>query len=119
MTNQAIGSSAKCCYAIQAFQSDDERRFAVLIDGTADVLRWVKPARQQFVIEYKRRQRYDPDFVIETSTEKLVGEVKARNEMDDPEGQGRGPTTSAASPILRVSSVPTPPFAKHRFRGKI
>jgi type III restriction enzyme len=75
----------KCCYAIQAFQSDDERRFAVLVDETANVLRWVKPARQQFMIEYQRGKRYEPDFIIETLTEKLIGEVKARNEMADPE----------------------------------
>ena len=40
---------------MQAFQSDDERRFAVLVDDTADVVRWVKPARQQFMIEYRYR----------------------------------------------------------------
>src|SRR6266851_2392328 len=79
----------KCCYSIQAFQSDDERRFAVLVDDTPDVLRWVKPARKQFMIEYLRGERYEPDFVVETLTEKLIAEVKARNEMDDPEVQAK------------------------------
>jgi type III restriction enzyme len=79
----------KCCYSMQAFQSDDERRFAVLVDETIDCVHWVKPARQQFMIEYQRGKRYEPDFVIETLTEKLIAEVKARNELDDPEVQAK------------------------------
>jgi type III restriction enzyme len=75
----------KCCYGIQSFQSDDERRFAVLVDDTSDVLRWVKPARKQFMIDYLRGKQYEPDFVIETSDAKLIAEVKARNEMEDPD----------------------------------
>ncbi|KAA0676356.1 DEAD/DEAH box helicase [Roseomonas genomospecies 6] len=73
----------KCCYAIQQFQSDDERRFAVLIDDTASVVRWVKPGRGQFMIDYRRGQRYEPDFIVETTAEKLICEVKARNELTD------------------------------------
>jgi type III restriction enzyme len=76
---------SKCCYAMQAFHSDDERRFAVIVDRSTDVLRWVKPARQQFMIEYHRGKRYEPDFVIGTKTEKLIAEVKAREEMATPE----------------------------------
>ena len=76
---------SKCCYEMQAFHSDDERRFAVIVDESLDVLRWVKPARQQFMIEYHRGKRYEPDFVIETKTENLIAEVKARDEMATPE----------------------------------
>lgn len=76
----------KCCYLQQAFHSDDERRFAVLIDSDheKEVLRWVKPGRNQFVIDYRRGERYEPDFVVETTTEKLICEIKARNELHDP-----------------------------------
>jgi len=76
---------SKCCYDMQSFQSDDERRFAVLIDSPSEssVTRWVKPGRGQFVIEYRRGERYEPDFVVETLTEKLICEVKARRDLDD------------------------------------
>jgi type III restriction enzyme len=47
------------------------------------VIRWVKPGRKQFQIEYLRTQRYEPDFVVETKTEKLIVEIKARGELDD------------------------------------
>lgn len=82
----AFAGFAKCCYLQQAFQSDDERRFAVLIDSPheTEVLRWVKPGRSQFVIDYRRGERYEPDFVVETTTEKLICEIKAQNELDDP-----------------------------------
>jgi type III restriction enzyme len=81
-----IGFS-KCCYEMQSFQSDDERRFAVLIDSPTEtsVIRWVKPGRGQFIIEYRRGDRYEPDFVVETATEKLICEVKARKDLDDPD----------------------------------
>ena len=82
----AFTGFSKCCYLQQSFQSDDERLFAVLIDAAheMDVLRWVKPGRNQFVIDYRRGERYEPDFVVETRTEKLICEIKARNELDDP-----------------------------------
>ncbi|MFC7540718.1 hypothetical protein ACFQU2_16320 [Siccirubricoccus deserti] len=79
----------KCCYLKQAFHSDDERRFAVLIDGDASVMRWVKPGRRQFEIWYRRGQRYEPDFVVETQTEKLICEVKARRDMESQEVQAK------------------------------
>lgn len=75
----------RCACPRQSFQSDEERRFAVLIDSVhePDVIRWVKPGRKQFQIEYLRTERYEPDFVVETKTEKLIVEIKARSELDD------------------------------------
>jgi type III restriction enzyme len=77
----------KCCYSLQRFQSDDERRFAVLIDGRHEptVKHWIKPAPKQFDIYYaKGNSIYQPDFLVETTDEMLICEVKARNELDDP-----------------------------------
>ncbi len=75
----------KCCYPFQKFDSDDERRFAVLIDSDHEpsVVRWMKPGPQQFQIEYLAGKGYEPDFVVETREQKLIVEVKARNEMKD------------------------------------
>ena len=75
----------KCGYPYQKFDSDDERRFAVLIDSDFEktVRRWIKPGARQFQIEYASGQSYEPDFVVETDAEKLIVEIKARNEMDD------------------------------------
>jgi type III restriction enzyme len=75
----------KCCYPFQKFDSDDERRFAVLVDSNHEtsVIRWMKPGAKQFQIEYLAGKGYEPDFVVETDTEKLIVEVKAKNEMTD------------------------------------
>jgi hypothetical protein len=75
----------RCLYPHQSFQSDEERRFAVLIDSVnePDVLRWVKPGSKQFQIEYRRTERYEPDFVVETKTEKLIAEIKAKKDLED------------------------------------
>ena len=72
-----------CCYALQKFDSDPERRFAVLIDADRSVEKWLKPGRQQFQIEYRSGDGYEPDFVVETDKRMLICEVKARNEMTD------------------------------------
>jgi type III restriction enzyme len=81
-----FGGFQKCCYPYQRFQSSEEREFAVLIDSNneADVLRWMKPGAGQFRIEYANGQSYEPDFVVETRSQKLIVEIKAANEMDDP-----------------------------------
>ncbi len=75
----------KCCYPFQKFDSDDERRFAVLIDSDHEpsVIRWMKPGAKQFQIEYLSGKGYEPDFVVETDKEKLIVEVKARKDMTD------------------------------------
>lgn len=79
------GGFKRCLYEHQSFQSDEERLFAVLIDSDhePDVLRWVKPASKQFQIEYRRGERYEPDFVVETKAEKLIVEIKARRDLED------------------------------------
>jgi type III restriction enzyme len=78
--------SKKSPYQFQKFHSDPERRFAVMIDSEfeKDVMRWLKPGRGQFRIEYQPGKPYEPDFVIETTLEKLIVEVKADNEMANP-----------------------------------
>jgi type III restriction enzyme len=83
-TRRAVfGGFAKCCATGQKFDSDPERRFAVLIDDERSVEKWLKPGRNQFQIEYRSGDAYEPDFVIETASQKLICEVKARNELAD------------------------------------
>ncbi len=75
----------KCALDAQRFHSDDERRFAVLVDQRAsDVKVWLKPGPGVFEITYTRGDRYQPDFLVETATEMLICEVKAVNELSDP-----------------------------------
>lgn len=81
-----FNGTVKSPYQQHKFHSDPERRFAVMIDSEfeSDVIRWLKPGRGQFKIEYEPGKPYEPDFVVETDSEKLIVELKASNEMDDP-----------------------------------
>lgn len=78
-----FGGFRKCLYPIQKFDSDPERRFAVLLENDGDVLKWFKPAKGDFQIHYSHEESYEPDFVVETKTEKFLCEPKRASEMTD------------------------------------
>lgn len=71
----------KCLYPIQKFDSDSERRFAILLEDDHEVVKWFKPAREQFQIFYHKDRRYEPDFVIETATHKIMAEPKRADQI--------------------------------------
>jgi type III restriction enzyme len=50
-----FGGFTKCCYPLQKFDADPERRIAVVIDGDPTTEKWIKPARNQFRIDYRSR----------------------------------------------------------------
>ena len=78
-----FGGFRKCLYQVQKFDSDPERRFAVLLEDEKEVLKWFKPARDQVRIYYSSDSSYEPDFIVETGTEILMCEPKRASEMDD------------------------------------
>lgn len=73
----------KCLYAIQKFDSDTERRFSVILENDDNVLKWIKPGREDFQICYRSDQAYEPDFVVETKTDKYLCEIKRANQMKE------------------------------------
>jgi len=78
-----FGGFSKCCYTLQKFDTDPERRLAVVIEAEPSTEKWIKPGRNQFRIDYRSGEAYEPDFVVETKTNMLICEVKAQNELDD------------------------------------
>jgi type III restriction enzyme len=80
-----FGGFSKCLYEIQKFDVDTERRFAVVLEGDSDVLKWFKPARNQFQIYYNKDQGYEPDFVVETNKRRFLCEPKRADQMRNPE----------------------------------
>ncbi|MGX3066671.1 hypothetical protein [Ursidibacter arcticus] len=73
-----FGHFKKCLYPLQKFDSDTERRFAVILER--DAQKWFKPTKGQFQISYKldgECKEYLPDFVIETDNCILMAETKA------------------------------------------
>ena len=85
-----FGGFQRCLYATQKFQSDSERKLAIILDREA--LKWFKPARGQFQMYYNfgaDHLEYQPDFVAETADCIYMLEAKARNDMDDAEVQAK------------------------------
>jgi type III restriction enzyme len=73
----------KSYYEKYGFDSDDERRFAVILERDNAVIRWIKPPLNQMGIYYAAGKQYNPDFLVETATDKYMVEVKAGNEVRD------------------------------------
>lgn len=78
-----FGGFARCLYSKQKFHSDPERRFAVLLEDETDELKWFKPGPGDFPIPFRNDEQYEPDFVVETKTEKIICEPKRADEMTD------------------------------------
>ena len=81
-----FGSFSKCLYPLQKFDSDTERRFAVILER--DAQKWFKPAQGQFQIYWKSgfdSKEYIPDFVVETEDSIWLVETKAGKDLKDPE----------------------------------
>jgi type III restriction enzyme len=99
-----FGGFAKCCYPLQRFDSDPERRFGVIVDGDATVEKWMKPGKGQFQIDHRSGEAYEPDFVVDTRTGTLICEVKSQAEMNDPVVQAKA---SAAGKWCKAASAHT------------
>ena len=85
-----FGGFSRCLYPLQKFDSDTERRFAVLLER--DALKWFKPAKGQFQIYYKlgsAQPEYIPDFVAEMETQICMVETKARADIDTQDVQAK------------------------------
>ena len=81
-----FGGFTKCLYPLQKFDSDTERRFAIILER--DALKWFKPAKGQFQLYYKlgtEQPEYIPDFVVETNTAILIVETKKRDDLNTDE----------------------------------
>jgi len=81
-----FGGFTKCLYPLQKFDSDTERRFAVILER--DASKWFKPAKGQFQIYYKlgtEQPEYVPDFVVETDAFILMAETKKRDDLKSDE----------------------------------
>lgn len=85
-----FGGFARCLYPLQKFDSDTERRFAIILER--DASKWFKPAKGQFQIYYKlgiEQPEYIPDFVAEIDSTIFIVETKARADINTQEVQAK------------------------------
>ena len=73
----------KAYYPENAFDSDTERLFSIILEEDNEVIRWIKPPLNQLGIFWQAGQQYTPDFLVETKTGKYMIEVKASSEAED------------------------------------
>jgi type III restriction enzyme len=84
MARYLFGGFAKCLSTVTKFQSDSERKLAVILERES--LKWMRPAKGQFQMFYRSGNdhlEYQPDFVAETEDRILMLEPKMATQMQD------------------------------------
>lgn len=74
----------KSYFAEYRFDSLTEWDFAFVLEHDEKVIRWLRPAPQQFNIYWaESSKRYEPDFIVETSDTIYMCETKAEKDVSD------------------------------------
>ena len=84
MARYLFGGFSKCLSNVAKFQSDSERKLAVILEREA--LKWLRPAKGQFQMFYRSGNddlEYQPDFVAEMRDCIVMLEPKMATEMTD------------------------------------
>jgi type III restriction enzyme len=98
----------KSCHFEYKFDSRTEETFAYILENDKEVIKWLRPASNQFRIYWLHNNRiYEPDFIAETEDCIYMIEVKAANEMQDPEVQAK------AAAALKYCNYATEYTAEH------
>lgn len=86
MAKYLFGGFEHCLYEVEKFQSDPERRLAVILER--ERLKWFRPRKGQFQLFYKwgaEQPEYQPDFVAESKERLFMLEAKRADLMQDAE----------------------------------
>lgn len=68
------------------FDSSTEQDFAFILENDVKILRWLRPAPNQFRIYWANNsKRYEPDFIVETNECIYMVETKRADEIDKEE----------------------------------
>jgi len=81
-----FGGFSRCLYPLQKFDSDSERRFAVILER--DAAKWFRPVKGQFQLYDglgAEQPEYVPDFVAEAESKIYMVETKNRRELSAPD----------------------------------
>ena len=81
---KVVGQFSKACHTAYKFDSVPEHIFSIVLERSDNVLKWLRPALGQFKIFYGSHQ-YQPDFIVETTSDIYIVEIKASNRTDDTE----------------------------------
>ena len=74
----------KACHFEYKFDSNTEKELAYILENDKTVLKWLRPASNQFHIYWDNNsKRYEPDFVVETEEAICMIEPKSKDKMSD------------------------------------
>lgn len=74
----------KACHFEYKFDSNTEKDLAYILENDTTVVKWLRPAREQFRIYWDNNsKRYEPDFVVETEEAIYMVEPKSKDKMQD------------------------------------
>jgi type III restriction enzyme len=80
----------KSCHFEYKFDSKTEKDFSQLLEADTTVLKWLRPAPNQFRIYWAHNSRqYYPDFIVETEKAIYMVETKAADQIESSEVQSK------------------------------
>ena len=80
----------KSYYVECKFDSKTEQDFSNVLEDDPEVLKWLRPAPNQFNIYWSNgSKKYEPDFVVETADAIYMVETKAKKNMQDADVLGK------------------------------
>ncbi|MBM2833237.1 MAG: hypothetical protein HW406_398, partial [Candidatus Brocadiaceae bacterium] len=75
--NKIFSGFRKACHNLYKFDSKTEKDFTAILEQDKAVLKWLRPASNQFHLYWKHNSRqYNPDFVVETKDAIYLIETK-------------------------------------------
>lgn len=78
----------KSCHKLYKFDSKTEKDFSIILEREKKVLKWLRPASNQFRIYWKHNSRqYNPDFIVETCNTIYMIETKKEAEISTSDTQ--------------------------------
>ena len=81
--SKVFSGFTKACHNLYKFDSKTEKDFAYILEHDKAVLKWLRPAGNQFHIYWKHNlRRYYPDFVAETANTIYLVETKKEGDID-------------------------------------
>ena len=86
--SQIFTGFRKACHYLYKFDSKTEKDFTIILEDDPIVIKWMRPAPNQFKIYWRHDSRqYRPDFVVETENCIYMVETKKQDDIKDEEVQ--------------------------------
>lgn len=80
----------KACHNLYKFDSKTEKDFSIIVENDPKVLKWLRPASNQFRIYWNHNSKqYEPDFIVETDDSIYMVETKKADDIKKEEVQDK------------------------------